>query len=199
MRGVAFDGLRGQPLRDARITLVGAKQIATTDARGRFEFDSVSPGVHTFAMQHALLDSLGFSGLSKRATITNGRDEVRISVPTFGELWREACGGSAPEDVGFVYGTIRDADTGRPVKSAAVEATWTDMLLRNKGRVREIVQHVSRGEARSDSTGSYAVCGVAPGHYLRVHATAGDSVESAVIDLAPNGVRIQRRDLVVGR
>src|SRR5215813_1621468 len=70
VRGVAFDNLRGKPLREARITLVGGNQVTTTDDRGRFHFDSVSPGPHTFSMQHAALDSLGFNGFSTRATIT---------------------------------------------------------------------------------------------------------------------------------
>src|SRR5690349_1852339 len=82
VRGIAFDGLRGQPIRNARVTLVGESAFATTDSRGRFRFDSVAPGVHTFAMKHATLDSLGFTGLSTRATIVTGDEEVKLSVPT---------------------------------------------------------------------------------------------------------------------
>ena len=199
VRGIAFDNLRGKPLREARITLVGGNQIATTDDRGRFRFDSVSPGVHTFAMQHAALDSLGFNGYSTRATITNGRDEVRITLPNFATLWRAACGGPVPDDDGFVYGTIRDADGMRPVANALVQVAWTDMVLQDNGRVRSnVVQRVSRAETHSDSTGSYAICNVAAPHWLRIHA-ALDSSASAPVDLPPASVRLQRRDLLIGK
>jgi hypothetical protein len=50
VRGVAYDGIRGQPIRNATVTLVGDSMSATTDSRGRFHFDSVMPGVHSFAM-----------------------------------------------------------------------------------------------------------------------------------------------------
>lgn len=199
VRGIAFDNLRGKPLRDARITLVGGNRTATTDDRGRFQFDSVLPGVHTFAMQHAALDSLGFNGFSTRATITNGRDEVRIALPNFATLWRAACGGPVPNDGGFVYGTVRDADGLRPVANAVVEVSWTDMVLQDKGRARgNVVQRVSRAESRSDSTGSYALCSVAAPHWIRIRA-AFDSSASALVDLPPTGVRLQRRDLLIGK
>src|SRR5437868_1769533 len=69
VRGVVFDSVRGRPLRDAFVSINGGTQSTTTDERGRFRFDSVSGGVRTFTVQHASLDSLGFSGLTKRATI----------------------------------------------------------------------------------------------------------------------------------
>ena len=181
---------------NAVITLVGSDQNTRTDARGRFHFDSVLPGTHTFAMHHASLDSLGFSGLSTRATITNGRDEVRIAVPSFAALWRAACGPArAPDDSGFVYGTIRDADTGRPVANATVDVAWTEMMLRGKKNAVERRWHTS---TRSDSTGSYAVCGVAAADWLHIRA-AVDSTASGWIDLTPAELRVQRRDLLVGR
>jgi hypothetical protein len=198
VRGIAFDGLRGRPLRDARITLVGGNKFVTSDARGRFQFDSVPPGVHTFALQHAALDSLGFNGFSTRATITNGRDEVRISLPSFATLWNTACGGPMPDSAGFVYGTIRDAENLRPVANATVVVTWTEMVMQRTGRNRTLVQRRSRSESRTDSTGSYTACGVSASTWLRIQA-ARDSSSSAPIDLSPNSVRLQRRDLLLGQ
>jgi len=199
VRGVAYDGLRGAPLRNALITLVGSNQNTRTDSRGRFHFDSVLPGAHTFAMQHAALDSLGFSGLSTRAMITNGRDEVRIAVPSFATLWRHACGSTrAPDDSGFVYGTIRDAETGGPIANATVDVTWTQMMLHSR---RNVVQRTWHTATRSDSTGSYAVCGVAVAEWLRIRAEIDSGASgraSGWIDLSPVEVRIQRRDLLVG-
>jgi hypothetical protein len=200
VRGVAYDGLRGAPLRNALITLVGSEQNTRSDSRGRFHFDSVMPGAHTFAMQHAALDSLGFSGLSTRAMITNGREEVRIAVPSFATLWRHACGSTrAPDDSGFVYGTIRDAETGRPIGNATVDVTWTQMMLYSR---KNMVQRRWHTATRSDSTGSYAVCGVTATEWLRIRAeidTDAIARASGWIDLSPAEVRVQRRDLLLGR
>ena len=194
VRGVAFDGLRGQPIRNARVTLVGESAFATTDSRGRFRFDSVTPGVHTFAMKHATLDSLGFTGLSTRATIVTGDEEVKLSVPTFETLWATACGGRVPKDSGFVYGTVRDAGDRVAVAGASIDVVWTDLSL---DRRRGVVQRRWRSQTKTDSTGSYVVCGVASKQWLSVQAAhAGSS--SATIDLPPSDLRVQRRDLLIG-
>src|SRR5690349_11117142 len=119
VHGVAYDSLRGAPLAAAVVTIVGGTGSTRTDALGRFQFDSISPGVHTFAAQHDLLDSLGFTGISARAVVTDGRDEVRIAVPSFATLWRVACGDARPpRDSGFIYGTVRDVVTQAPVPNA---------------------------------------------------------------------------------
>jgi hypothetical protein len=193
VRGVAYDGLRGQPIRNAKVTLVGDSVVATTDSRGRFHFDSVSPGVHTFAMKHATLDSLGFTGLSARMTIVTGDEEVKLSVPTFEALWSAACGGRAPRDSGFVFGTVRDADERAVVADANIDVVWTDLMLDRTG----VVQRRWRSRTRTDSTGSYVVCGVARKQWLSVQASSGPS-SSASIDLPPSDLRVQRRDLLIG-
>jgi hypothetical protein len=194
VRGIAYDGLRDQPIRNARVTLVGDSLFATTDSRGRFHFDSVTPGVHTFAMKHATLDSLGFTGLSTRATIVTGDEEVKLSVPTFEALWSAACGGRAPKDSGFVYGTVRDAEQRGPVADANIDVVWTDLTMDNR---RGVIQRRWRSQAKTDSTGSYVVCGVAPKQWVSVQASLASSA-SGSIDLPPTEFRVQRRDLLIG-
>jgi hypothetical protein len=193
VRGVAYDNLRGEPIRNARVTLVGDSVFATTDSRGRFRFESVTPGVHTFAMNHASLDSLGFTGLSAKANIETGDEEVKLSVPTFDALWGAACGGRVPKDSGFVYGTVRDAENHSTVRGASIDVVWTDLTLEKQG----VFQHRWRSRTQTDSTGSYFVCGVAAKGWLIVQATK-DGSASAPIDLPPSGLRVQRRDLVIG-
>ena len=196
VRGVVFDSLRREPMRNAFVSIAGQDQVITTDSRGRFEFDSVVPGAHRVTAQHPLLDSLGFSGLSAQATVTDGHDEVNLAIPSFATLWAVACGGShAPKDSGIVYGTIRDTDRGAPVANVRVELSWSDLLL---DKSRHLVQRRWRIETRSNATGGYAACGVAPELSLQVHASL-DSIESGVIALPPLSVRVERRDLTVGR
>ena len=193
VHGVAFDNLRKAPLSSALVTLVGRAKNTTTDDRGRFQFDSVSPGMHTFVVQHTILDTIGLSGLSTRANITNGREQVRIVLPSFAELWSAACGRSpAPADSGFVYGTVRDARGLNGVRGAVVELNWTELVMEKK----QVVQRRWRTSAVSDSSGSFAVCGVSMKDWLRIRAVR-DSVSTDWIDVAPNHLRVQRRNLAI--
>jgi hypothetical protein len=193
--GVAFDSLNRAPLAGALVTIVGTARSTRTDARGRFRFDSVPPGTHTFAAQHAALDSVGFSGISTRATITDGSDEVRLGGPSFATLWRTACGGTVPPaDSGFVYGNVRDATTGAAVSNATVDITWTDLGVTKARRVTETNW---RGLAPTNLAGDFAICGVPSDVGLRIRAST-DSAASGLIDLAARGARVQRRDLLVG-
>ncbi|MGE5730306.1 MAG: carboxypeptidase-like regulatory domain-containing protein [Gemmatimonas sp.] len=195
VRGVVFDSLRRQPIRNAFVSMAGSEQVATTDSRGRFHFDSVPPGVHRITAQHPVLDSIGLSGLSAHAMVTDGRAEVNLAVPSFVTLWRIACGdGRVPSDSGIVYGTIRDATGGAAVANAMVELSWSDLRLDKK---RGVVQRRWRIETRSNAVGAYAACGVAPELGLQVHA-ASDSSESGVIDLPPLTTLVERRDLLIG-
>ena len=197
VRGIVFDSLRGQPLRDASVMMAGGSgQAINTDDRGRFQFDSVSPGVHTFTVHHAVLDSIGFSGLSAHTTITEGDNEIRLAVPSFATLWGAACGRSrAPSDSGIVYGTIRDVRSGAPVVSAAVVLIWRDLLLDRK--THRVVERQYRIDTRTNATGGYAICGVVADLAVRLHASA-DSTASGVIKLFPTGIRVQRHDIAIG-
>jgi len=68
----------------------------STDERGRFQFDSVSPGVYTITVHHPVLDSIGVFGLSTHATIAEGETEIHLAVPSFATLWRTAGSCTAP-------------------------------------------------------------------------------------------------------
>ncbi|MFN2565143.1 MAG: carboxypeptidase regulatory-like domain-containing protein [Gemmatimonadaceae bacterium] len=195
IRGVAYDSLRGEPLRNAFIAVVGTARSAHSDARGHFRVDSVPPGVYVLAAQHDVLDSLGLSALSARADVTDGRDEVRIAVPSFATLWRAACGpGRAPPDSGFVYGTVRDASTQAPVADAFVDLTWIEIRI-DKGR--GVTQRHRRVETRTDASGRFSVCGVPVAHWLRIGAGVATAA-GGPIDLPPGELRVQRRDLLIG-
>lgn len=194
VRGVVFDSLRGKPLANAFVTIAGRAQTSATDARGRFQFDSVSPGTYTVTAQHPVLDSIGLSGLTTKATVADGERDVELAVPSFETLWRLSCRGSAPRDSGIVFGSIRNAIGGATVPNAVVELSWIDLML---GSHHDVVQRQWHVEARTNDQGGYAICGVPPRTGLTVRATAGSNA-SGLIDLAPNGIRVQRRDLLIG-
>lgn len=202
VRGVVFDSVRGQPLRDAFVSITGAPQTTTTDARGRFQFDSIPVGPHVVAVQHAALDSLGFSGLSRRTIVGENDDEVHVAVPSFATLWRRACGSSRPPgDSALVYGTVRDARTKRPVGGASLTMGWIELTARPGRRGRDISQMVIdrhwRAEARTAESGDYVVCGAPLDIAMRMTAST-DSAASGIVELPVTGLRVQRRDLYLG-
>ncbi len=240
VRGVAFDSLRGTPLAGAFVALRGSEWSGISDSLGHFAFDRVRPGTYQITVHHATLDTLGFSGLSTRVVIADAATELRVAVPSFTTLWRQACGESipVPADSGFVYGTVRDALTNRPVPNARIGVTWYDSTrsivtrrsdlaakdmeaysnARRKATPRKDVVEFSPViaarvepsrqpapiniarwglEARTDESGTYAVCGVpVKGLGIRISA-ATDSASSDSIDVVLDP-RVRRNDLRVG-
>jgi protocatechuate 3,4-dioxygenase beta subunit len=194
VRGIVFDSLRGRPLANAFVTVAGVSGASATDSKGRFRFDSVPPGIYTITAQHPVLDSIGLSGLAARATVEAGGREVQLAVPSFETLWRSSCAGRVPRDSGIVFGNVRQAKGGVPVPNAAIELWWADLVM---DRRRSVVQRQWHVETRTNAQGGYAVCGVPPRIGLVVRAT-NDSSASGQIDIAPNGIRVQRRDLTMG-
>ncbi len=202
--GIAFDSLGRVPLAGAFVTLAGAgrpTRSTTSDERGLFRFDSVAPGTYTIAMQHAVFDSIGISGASARVAIGDGRDTLRLSTPSFARIWSVACGAApAPgsRDSGIVFGTLRSAETRRPVPNATVNVHWVDIAL---DKAAGVAQRPWEVDIRSDSAGDYSACDIPASTILRIGAatdTAHGNLASGVVDVVPNGRRVERLDLLLG-
>ncbi|HVE34805.1 MAG TPA: carboxypeptidase regulatory-like domain-containing protein [Gemmatimonadaceae bacterium] len=193
VRGEAFDSLRGKPLDGASVSILGAARTATADSRGRFVFDTLAPGVYTFVAYHAALDSAGITGLTAKVDVSPGTADVHLAVPSFATLWRVACGDSRPPvDSGFVYGTVRDALSRKPLSGATVELTWTDFSVDS---ARQIHQKRWHRQTRTDGSGNYGVCGVPMTVVPNIQASNTDGA-SGVVDLFDVS-RVRRRDLTI--
>lgn len=193
--GVAWDSLRNAPLEGAFVTLAGSDRSATTDAKGRFRLDSLTPGTFTFQLDHPQLDSIRLAGLSATVTVRGASDTVRLGLPSFGTIWRMRCDNRVPADSALVFGTVRSASDGSDVPYATVRVSWLDIGFQ---RGQGVAQTRMGGDVRADSTGTYVVCGVPAGVALRFRASA-DSAASGNIDPAPTTRRVIWRDLTVGR
>ncbi len=191
--GVAYDSLRGAPLGGAFVSAAGAEHPATSDSLGVFHLQ-LPPGTHTIALLHPAFDSLGLSGTSSRTVVTDGRDTVRLALPSFATLWRIACGaGTAPTDSELVFGSVRSAANERPVAGATIVATWIDI---GYDKARGVSQRRWRSTVVSDSTGGFALCGMPPDESISVVATK-DSAAAGTIQVQPSVRRVQRRDVYV--
>ncbi len=197
--GVAYDSLRGAPLTNAFVILQERSRSTTSDERGRFHFDSVPPGIYTFAMQHAAFDSLGLSGATARVTVTDGKLPVVLAVPSLAAFWRTACG-SIPlpqRDTGIVFGTVRDAVSRQAIREAWVELAWLDLVkLGAEKQSTNISQRRWKSEVQVDPEGGYAICGVPVGTALTLRAfnTAGSTPS---IELSGVHEFVRRLDVVL--
>lgn len=196
--GFAFDSLHGVPLANAFVMIEGRSRSATSDAKGKFTFDTLPPGTYTFAMQHAVFDSLGLSGATTRAVVTDGKAVVTLAVPSFPTMWRALCGAiPVPvKDSGVVYGSVRDAKKQEFMPQATVEVSWLDLVNLGTKDVRNITQRRWRNESQSDAQGSFAVCGVPVQTQLRLRASYLANA-TGPIDLPASADRVRRRDLMV--
>lgn len=197
--GLAFDSLRGVPLANAFVILTERSRSTTSDERGRFRFDSVPAGTYTFSMQHAVFDSLGLSGASTRATVTDGKALVQLSVPSFAALWRTVCGANpAPlRDTGFVYGTVKDARNRKPIPQAWVEISWLDVVKLDPAKKSlNVTQRRWKNEIQADAQGGYAVCGTPVGLGITVRAFHGSNTTPSVT-LSAATDRVRRLDVVL--
>ncbi|MES2179730.1 MAG: carboxypeptidase-like regulatory domain-containing protein [Gemmatimonadota bacterium] len=194
VRGTAYDSVRALPIVNAFVSIAG--RSAMTDTAGFFQIDSITPGPHTVALQHESLDSLGLSGVTVKSVVTDGRDTIRLGVPSFSSLWRVVCGRPAPAlDSGVVFGSIRDVAAQQPVNGASVSASWLDLTV---GAGGALAQKRWKLTATSDASGSYALCGLPVDVVTQVHAATDSAASGAIDQVVPTALRIQRRDLVVG-
>ena len=195
VRGVAFDSLHARPLAGAFVSIVGTNLMATSDDKGRFAIDSVRPGTYVIAMQHDVLDSIGMSSMSRKVTITDGKDGVELWVPTFATIWRATCPSPPPADKGLIFGSIRSATREPLPKSLKVNASWIELL---GSKQLGIVRKHWHLETAVDSTGSYVLCGVPLSTAVQIYA-AIDSSATVFIDRMPlESTRVSRTDLVLG-
>lgn len=193
VRGVAFDSVRGMPLRDALVAVIGLDSAVSTDERGRFTIGNVPLGTRTFILQHPSLDSIGFRGFSRRYAIAEEPGEIRLALPSFTTLWKAVCGGEPPSDSGFIYGTISNVASKSPVARARVKVSW---IVTTYDKARGVRQRRVYGDALTDANGNYAVCGVPASHWIRVDADAPPAAGRA--DVPPAELRLVRRDLLIG-
>src|SRR3954468_13787930 len=176
--GTVYDSLHARPLSGAMVGVAGSTLSAMTDDKGHFSISNVPKGQRRFVAQHDAIDALGMSGITANANVDDGKDPVRLVVPSFGKLWSLACGRAAPSDSGFVFGTIRPG--AKRFSKATVAVSWVDLVSRGAA----VAQNQKMLEVDTDSTGGFAICGVPLENAMTIKAVA-DSVESGTFDVDP--------------
>ena len=192
--GVVFDSLDDEPLGGASVFLVGTSLSATTNADGRFVFDSVPAGSYRVAFESTDLDAIGVTPNPQSVAVRAGVvDTVALFVPSVSRLLDAMCPASkAAGGQSILIGSVHDADTGVPVASATLTLSWSDLAVEKKGVVQ--TNHVVPVTSTAD--GSYAVCGIPGDAVVTMRAVAGRRA-SGMLSVTIPAQRVVRQDVSV--
>jgi hypothetical protein len=174
IEGTITDSVHAKPAAGAMVLLTRISpepsefRSATTDDKGRFRFDTLVAGRYSVAFATVYLDSLNLTFPPRDVTLADGQHaRVDFATPSGATLRAAACPGlNLPHGQGAVVGQVTDADTDRPLASAHVAVSWTDLSV-DKATFQPITTQRG-GEVAVDSLGRYRLCGVPTDTYLMV-------------------------------
>ena len=196
IRGVVNDSLLSTaPLAGATVILQGAPNTAVTDRFGRFVMRDVPAGEYGIGFFHPVLDSLEATAPLGRVDVRDGETSVvALGMPSANTLSLALCGHELEPFSSVVFGVVRDAERGEPLRGAVVRAYWYQVALM-AGVTRE-TQRVESDTANAD--GRYVICGVPNDISLTLSSSIGDQA-TGDLTLALDHLPIGRRDLMVSR
>lgn len=193
IRGVVFDSLTRQPLVGASVLSEPGGGSTTTDDRGQFVI--ISPAhVRRIAVFHALLDRSGIGSLSAVLdTTARIPAPLTLATPSLQTLWARLCPDRIRERgrEGIVFGAARSANGTTRVAGVRVRVSWESDAVSETGQGARVV------DARTDSVGSFYVCGVPSATDVFL---IGYSVElsSGSVGLPADSLPVRRQDLILG-
>lgn len=194
--GTVYDSLSAHArLANATVVLVEASRYATTDARGRFRFDSVPEGRFTLSFFHPVLDSLGLQAPITLVDVKAGRSiDVALATPSPAATYALLCPGPRDIETGAVIGRVRDVDDDSPLSNAVVRTDWTEFTL----RAGSVTGHRVGTSAQTNSAGVYILCGIPRQMNLEVYADLAGAIAGPSQPSIDDRL-IGRRDFAVSR
>ena len=194
--GVVYDSLRTHgPLANATVVLIEPSRYATTDAKGRFSFDSVAPGKYSIGFTHDVLDSLDLQGPIATANVVAGQlASVVLAVPSATTMYARLCPAVHDTSTGMVIGRVRDVDDQSALPNAAVSTEWAEYVI-SGGKAVPSRMHAA---TKSGAGGIYLLCGIPTNVALEVRTElAGIVVGPSPLDM--HGRIFTRVDFAVSR
>jgi hypothetical protein len=181
----------GQPLRWARVRLVGTPFATTVDSAGRFRFDNVASGPHAIVVEHTDFSSLGVRVAEQEFLLDEGaRRAFTFRAPTELERLERACPGRDERSATLRILAVA-AGTQRPLENADLKLRWTQMSRTYQGRSLIEKMMDQWRDARTDADGRAVFCSVAPSLDLALTLEKnGQSVDLQRLRLNPKQVRL---------
>jgi Carboxypeptidase regulatory-like domain len=201
--GTVTDSVHRAPLRNATVvaTPIDASRdsvfhSARTDAKGRFELDSLALGRYSISIEHAFTDSIGLDVPSRIVAIAaTGTTETALAFPSVATLRRTLCPAALTDTtLGVMLGVVRNAD-GSPAAGSRVVVGWSDL---STDRTTLAIKRDERtASTTADSLGVYRACGVPAAVTLLVQAQSG-SKQSGIINEQIGEAAVLVRDFTLG-
>ncbi|WP_396221813.1 carboxypeptidase regulatory-like domain-containing protein [Gemmatimonas sp.] len=201
LRGVVYDSVRAQPLAQATVQLVNARdrgrtRSTATDRLGRFSVDSLEAGGWMIGVQHPWLDSVAVDQLGVLVEVkANSTSRASLAVPSGRALIARVCGDAVADDSsGYVHGVLRRTAGLDGSSMGTVRIQWVEFTMRN-ARIERSLDAV---EVESAPNGRFVACGVPSGGTLRVRAWT-DADSTGVLDFVLPAHGIGQLDLLIGQ
>ena len=181
----------GEPLRGARVFLVGTDYRAITDENGRYNIEDVEQNTYAITFTHDTLEALGFVPPPTQVVVGSGAlVTADLSVPSSEEMWRTLCPEIALNDAGggIITGFVRDKRSDAPIAEASVViggGTESDSAGDSAA--------VSPRSRMTDWTGYYRICNVPTNRVLTVTVVA-EGWEQSKAELLLDSARIHAED-----
>jgi hypothetical protein len=194
------DSLAHTPLAGAIVQLVPASGVdgfvrtATSDSTGMFTLNDVPEGFFVIGFFHPMLDSLGVEPPLHKLYIYGARPvKTDLGIPAASRFRAAICGNATLKTGAVLVGSVRDAETGKPIEGATVSGEWLEMSFRKGGFTRR----VPRISATTGKNGWFGLCNVPKAGTMTVMASHGaDSTGRIEVDVPEEG--FARRELYIG-
>lgn len=196
VHGLAYDSLLMQPMAGVQVQIIGTGVMTKTNDRGRFTFDRVPVGKRQVAIASVELDSLGFGIIGTEVDVVADKSvDVVVAPLSLQTIWRRSCysGNTIGRDSGVVWGTVRDAATGKASSAAEVSFGWYDL---RPGAMPGLMISEVQQSASTNADGVYFACGL-PTHVAIASTGLSDSSASGRIEFELGDRQLQRLDLTL--
>lgn len=192
IQGVFRDSSGRAPLSGAVVRIGGSSRERTTDAFGRFTFDTLPPGPVALAGHAPGYDIFGVSAASANLQLTDGeRRSVTLTALDARGLTLLLCDGHAASwGRGTVHATLRDPATAAPVAGARVTMQWLSTIGQPAGD--SVPQRVTRV---SNATGDVTFCEVPSDRRLTLQVDRADGVASARVETSVAARAVRHLDI----
>ncbi len=201
--GTVTDSVRVKPLADAIVfltpvgTRAGGIRSAITDARGRFDIDSLLAGRYTIEFTHALLDTLELTLATREIVLVEGgRLSVDLAIPSAASLRTAVCPGiTLGKGRGALLGQVKFADDERPLPGASVVVAWVD--LPTDRDIAKLFQSQT-GSVTANALGQYRFCDLPTDTWLDVQVQIAGRAGSVLRAMIEDSVGVSLMNLSLG-
>jgi hypothetical protein len=192
--GVVIDSVNGGYLTGAEIVVESGRPGLRTDSLGRFEVDSLRPGIYQVGVLHPLLDSLGITLQTQPFRIGADTTSVMlIAVPSAPTLVRRSCANVKGQSA--VVGHVADPETLEPIAHADVSIAWVEIDV---SKERGIERKPRLVKTVTDSTGAFRMCGLPNSLEATLQAKRGSSrTDEIPISLGERPVELLARTVLL--